>query len=196
MVTLADMLAPTLGPTGGPVLNFDAARRKVEVLDDAATTLRRILGLGSPDLDVGAMLLRSTVWRLEQQVGDGGATAVVLLRALVDEGMRQITAGANAMRLNDGIRRGAAVAVASLRTQSLPITGERSLAAVARTVMQDDDLAAVLGEMSYLLGADGHLQIESYVAPYLERQYLGGATMAPRSTACTSTPSRNASARC
>jgi chaperonin GroEL len=175
MVTLADMLAPTLGPTGGPVLNFDAARRKVEVLDDAATTLRRILGLGSPDLDVGAMLLRSTVWRLEQQVGDGGATAVVLLRALVDEGMRQITAGANAMRLNDGIRRGAAVAVASLRTQSLPITGERSLAAVARTVMQDDDLAAVLGEMSYLLGADGHLQIESYVAPYLERQYLGGA---------------------
>jgi chaperonin GroEL len=59
--------------------------------------------------------------------------------------------------------------------QGTRVTGERSLAAVARTVMQDDDLAAVLGEMSYLLGADGHLQIESYVAPYLERQYLGGA---------------------
>lgn len=175
MVKLADMLAPTLGPTGGPVMSFDAARRKVEVLDDAATTLRRILGLGSPDLDIGAMLLRSTVWRLEQQVGDGGATAVVLLRALVEEGMRQIAAGANAMRLNDGIRRAADVAVAALRRQSRPVTGERSLAAVARTVMQDDDLAAVLGEMSYLLGADGHLQIESYVAPYLERQYLGGA---------------------
>lgn len=172
---LADMLALTLGPTGGPVMSFDATRRKVEVIGDAATTLRRVLGLGSPDLDVGAMLLRSTVWRLEQQIGDGGATAAVLLRTLVEEGMRQITAGANAMRLNDGLRRGAATALAALRAQSRPVMGERSLAAVARTVLQDDELAAVLGEMSYLLGADGHLQIESYVAPYLERQYLGGA---------------------
>ncbi len=97
----------TLGPTGGPVMSYDATRHKVEVLDDAATTLRRILGLGRPDLDVGAMLLRGVVWRLEQQVGDGGATAVVLLRALVEEGMRQVTAGANAMRLIEGMRRGA-----------------------------------------------------------------------------------------
>lgn len=169
------MLAATLGPFGGPVMSFDDTRRKVEALDDAATVLRRILGLGSPDLDVGAMLLRGVIWRLEQQVGDGGATAVVLLRDLVAEGMRQITAGANAMRLIDGLRRGADIAAVALRTQSHRVTGERGLASVARTVMQDDDLAAMLGEMSYLLGADGHLQIESYVAPYLERQYLGGA---------------------
>jgi chaperonin GroEL len=175
ILALADMLALTLGPTGGPVMSYDATRHKVEALDDAATTLRRILGLGRPDLDVGAMLLRGVIWRLEQQVGDGGATTVVLLRALVEEGMRQVTAGANAMRLNEGLRRGAAIAIDALRAQSRPVAGERSLAAVARAVMQDDDLAAMLGEMSYLLGADGHLQIESYVAPYLERQYLGGA---------------------
>lgn len=175
IVKLADMLATTLGPTGGPVLSYDDTRRKVEVLDDAATTLRRIVSLGKPDLDVGAMLVRGVIWRLEQQVGDGGATALVLLRALVEEGMRQVTAGVNAMRLNDGIRRGAAIAGDALRAQSRPATGERVLATVARTVMHDDELAAVLGEMSYLLGADGHLQVESYVAPYLERQYLGGA---------------------
>jgi chaperonin GroEL len=175
IAALADMLALTLGPTSGPVMSYDETRRKAEVLDDAATTLRRILGLGRPDLDVGAMLLRGVVWRLEQQVGDGGATAVVLMRALIAEGMRQVSSGANAMRLIEGMRRGAVVALDALRSQSHPVTGERSLAAVARAVMQDDDLAAVLGEMSYLLGADGHLQIESYVAPYLERQYLGGA---------------------
>ena len=83
ILALADRLALTLGPTGGPVMSYDATRHKVEALDDAATTLRRILGLGRPDLDVGAMLLRGVIWRLEQQVGDGGATAVVLLRALV-----------------------------------------------------------------------------------------------------------------
>lgn len=175
IVALADMLASSLGPSGGPVLSYDGTRRKVEVIGDAATTLRRIISLGKPDLDVGAMLARGVIWRLEQQVGDGGTTAIILMRALVEDGMRQITAGANAMRLIEGMRRGAAVAVDALRAQSMSVNGERSLAAVARTVMQDDDLAAVLGEMSYLLGADGHVQIESYVAPYLERQYLGGA---------------------
>lgn len=169
------MLATTLGPNGGPVLSYDGTRRKVEVIDDAATTLRRIISLGRPDLDVGAMLARGVIWRLEQQVGDGGTTAIVLMRALVDEGMRQVTASANAMRLIEGMRRGTAIAIEALRAQSRPVTGERSLASVARTVMQDDELAAVLGELSYLLGVNGHMQIESYVAPYLERQYLGGA---------------------
>jgi len=172
---LADMVAATLGPHRGPVLHYEGTRRIVEALDDAATALRRIISLGRPDLDVGAMLARHVIWRLEQQVGDGGATALVLMRALVDEGARQISAGFNAMRLTEGMRRGAAVAVEALRRQSQRIDGERNLAAVARTIVQDDDLAALLGEMSYLLGADGHIQLESYVAPYLERQYLGGA---------------------
>lgn len=172
---LADMVAATLGPSRGPVLNYEGTRRIVEALDDAATALRRIISLGRPDLDVGAMLARHVIWRLEQQVGDGGATALVLMRALVDEGVRQISAGFNAMRLTEGMRRGAAAAVEALRRQSVQVDGERNLAVVARTVVHDDDLAAVLGEMSYLLGADGHIQIESYVAPYLERQYLGGA---------------------
>lgn len=175
ITVLADMVAATLGPHRGPVLHYESTRRIVEALDDAATALRRIVSLGRPDLDVGAMLARHVIWRLEQQVGDGGATALILMRALVDEGMRQITAGFNAMRLTEGVRRGAAVAVEALRRQSRRIDGERNLAAVARTVVQDDDLAALLGEMSYLLGADGHIQLESYVAPYLERQYLGGA---------------------
>ena len=175
IVAVADMLATTLGPTGGPVLSYDSTRKKVEAIDDAATTLRRMISLGRPDLDIGAMLVRGMVWQLEQRIGDGGTAAVLLMRALVEEGMRQVTAGANAMRLNEGIRRGADIAHESLRRQARQVTGERGLATVARTVIQDDDLAAVLGEMSYLLGADGHLQIESYVAPYLERQYIGGA---------------------
>jgi chaperonin GroEL len=142
---LADMVAATLGPMRGPVYSYDATRRRVEALDDTATALRRILGLGRPDLDVGAMLVRQMAWRLEQRVGDGGATAVVLLRALVDEGQRQVTAGANAMRLIQGVRR-----------------------------------AADVGELSYLLGPDGQLQVDTFVGPYLERAYIAGASYAAR----------------
>ncbi len=174
------MVAATLGPLRGPVYSYDGTRRRVEVLDDTATTLRRILGLGRPDLDVGAMLVRHMAWRLEQRVGDGGATAVLLLRALVDEGLRQVTAGANAMRLIQGVRQAAEVVEAALRAQALPIDDERRLAEVARTLTHDDDLAAMLGELSYLLGPDGQLQIDTYVGPYLERTYVAGASYQAR----------------
>ena len=174
------MVAATLGPLRGPVYSYDGTRRRVEVLDDTATTLRRILGLGRPDLDVGAMLVRHMAWRLEQRVGDGGATAVLLLRALVNEGLRQVTAGANAMRLIQGVRQGAEVVEAALRAQAMPIDDERRLAEVARTLTHDDDLAAMLGELSYLLGPDGQLQIDTYVGPYLERTYVAGASYQAR----------------
>ncbi|MBW7883392.1 MAG: hypothetical protein H3C34_12280 [Caldilineaceae bacterium] len=180
MARVTDMLAATLGPMSGHVLSFSDTSKKVEAIDDAATTLRRIISLGRPELDVGAMLVRNVIWQLEQRVGDGGATAAVLLRALVDAGFRQVTAGASPMRLVQGMRRGGEIAVAALRGQARPVHGERALARVARTIMDDDDLAAVLGELSYLLGADGHLQVEMYVAPYLHRVYIGGAHFGAR----------------
>lgn len=177
---LADMVAATLGPMRGPVYSYDATRRRVEALDDTATALRRILGLGRPDLDVGAMLVRQMAWRLEQRVGDGGATAVVLLRALVDEGQRQVTAGANAMRLIQGVRRAADVVEVALRAQAVAINDERRLAEVARALTHDDDLAAILGELSYLLGPEGQLQIDTFVGPYLDRSYVAGASYPAR----------------
>ena len=138
IVRLADMVAATLGPLRGPVYSYDGTRNRVEPLDDTASTLRRILSLGQPDLDVGAMLVRHMAWRLEQRVGDGGATAVLLLRALVDEGLRQVAAGTNAMRLIQGVRQAAAVVETALRAQAVPIDDERRLAEVARTLTHDD----------------------------------------------------------
>ena len=178
IAAVADMLAVGLGPLSGHVLVDDTTRKRVETLDDAATTLRRIISLGQADLDVGAMLVRGVIWQLEQRVGDGGKSAAILLHELVSEGMRQVTAGASAMRLIAGLRRGADVAAAAVRTQARPVLGERNLAAVARTLTHDDALAAILGEMSYLLGADGYLHMEMHVAPYLERVYIGGARYA------------------
>jgi chaperonin GroEL len=172
---MADVLAPTLGPAGTPVVVEGNVRNKYDLLDDAATVARRILSLGDPRLDVGAMLLRNVVWRVSQRAGDGGATAAILMRAILEGGLRQISAGANAMQLVRGIRVGLDVACASLLAQAQPCGDESQLAAAARTVTRDDDLSAVLGEMSYLLGPDAPVQIETYVAPYLQREYVAGA---------------------
>lgn len=177
---MADVLAPTLGPAGTPVFVEGNTRGHIDLLDDAATVARRIVSLGDPRLDVGAMIVRNVVWRVAQRAGDGGATAAVLLRAILDGGLRQVTAGANAMQLAAGVRLGVEAATAALLAQAQPCGGETQLAAAARIVTRDPDLAAVLGEMSYLLGPDAPVQIETYVAPYLQREYIAGAVYKAR----------------
>jgi chaperonin GroEL len=174
---LADLLAPTIGPVGGLVANQRDFQRKPELLDDSATTVRRILNMGDPRADVGAMLMRSMVWRVVQRAGDGGATAALLTRAIYQESVRMMAGGANAMRLAKGVNLGVEATVKSLRAQARTVTHENELANVALTVIHDESLAAVLGEMSYLLGPDAHVTIEKFVAPYLQQFYHAGATI-------------------
>ncbi|MCC6455051.1 MAG: hypothetical protein IT328_08925 [Caldilineaceae bacterium] len=174
---LADLLAPTLGPVGGVVANQRDFQRRPELLDDSATAVRRILNLGDPRADVGAMMMRSMVWRVVQRAGDGGATAAVLTRAIYHEAVRMIAGGANAMRLAKGVNLGVEAAVKSLQAQARSVKHENDLANVALTVIRDPGLASVLGEMSYLLGPDAHVTIEKYVAPYLQQFYHAGATI-------------------
>lgn len=174
---MADLLAPTIGPIGGLVANQRDFQRKPELLDDSATAVRRILNMGDPRADVGAMLMRSTVWRVVQRAGDGGATAALLTRALYREAVKMMAAGANAMRLAKGVNLGVEAAIKSLQAQARSVAHENDLANVALTVIHDPSLAAVLGEMSYLLGPDAHVTIEKFVAPYLQQFYHAGATI-------------------
>lgn len=172
---IADLLAPTLGPNGGAVASGPTAGNRVELLDDASTIVRRIISLGHPRKDIGAMVMRSLIWRVGQRAGDGGATAAMIARALYREGVRLSNAGFNTVRMARGIEQGVRIVQETLRKQARPIAGETDLAAVARTITKDDALSAVLGEMSYLLGPDAHVVIEKYVAPYLQRRYIAGA---------------------
>jgi len=172
---IADLLAPTLGPNGGAVASGPTAGNRVELLDDASTIVRRIISLGHPRKDIGAMVMRSLIWRVGQRAGDGGATAAVIARAIYREGIRLSNAGFNSIRMARGIEQGVRVVHEALRKQARPIAGETDLASVARTITKDDSLSAVLGELSYLLGPDAHVVIEKYVAPYLQRRYIAGA---------------------
>jgi chaperonin GroEL len=149
----------------------------VELLDDAATIVRRIISLGSAQRDVGAMVMRNLVWRVGQRAGDGGATAAVLARAIYCDGLRMSAGGINPARMARGIEEGVRLAINALRAQTQPVTSEDELAALARTITKDEALSAVLGEMSYLLGPDAHVVIEKFVAPYLHRRYVAGARL-------------------
>jgi chaperonin GroEL len=79
------------------------------------------------------------------------------------------------MQVAKGVNLAIDAAVAALMIQARPVHTEDDLAAVAATVIRDPELAAVIGEMSYLLGPEAHVSIEKFVAPYLQQLYHPGA---------------------
>jgi chaperonin GroEL len=172
---MANLLAPTVGPLGGRVAGSVNDNSRHELWEGSGTVVRRVISLGSADADVGAMLVRNMVWRLEQRVGDGGATAVLLTRRLAERGVRLLAAGINAMELARGMRIATEVALDAIRAQSRPVVDEDQLAHMALAVTGERELSALLGEIRYMLGAEGHVQIEKLVAPWLARHYIAGA---------------------
>src|SRR3990172_6535434 len=90
---LANVLRPTLGPVPRCVAVANSSpNRPPEILDDGATILRRIVQLPDPYINMGAMLLRHTLWQVHKRVGDGTATTAVLMQSLVNQATRYVTA--------------------------------------------------------------------------------------------------------
>jgi chaperonin GroEL len=178
--TMANALAVTLGPTQGIVLSEAQNDARPEILSDAATIARRILALPDRSEDVGAMLLRNLVWRMQLKAGDGCATAAVLAQAIFDHAYRYKTAGANAVLLQRGLKRAAEAALEKLRQMAQPVGDEEDLSRVAETITAEPDLSLILGEMFDILGPEAYINIEDYVAPYLEREYQEGGRWAGR----------------
>ena len=172
---IADLLAPTLGPIGGHVVNERDGTRGPELLDDAATAVRRILSLGDPRVDVGAMLMRHIVWRIAGQVGDGGTTTALLTREIYRQALKMLTAGIGYRELEIGLKAATEAVRQSLLEMAYPVETEDDLALVALTVVKDRNLAATIGELSFLLGPDARVSVEKFVAPFLAREYHAGA---------------------
>ncbi len=156
---LADAVTPTLGPLTGPVALDDANRKgSPELLDDGGTIARRILQLEDPDADVGAMLLRETLWAQRERYGDGAATTAALYQTVYAEGHRFINAGGDAMLLRRGLEAGLKVMLDELRQQVRMVSTPEEMERVALSVSGDRDIAASLAEIFDLLGPHGAIE--------------------------------------
>lgn len=171
---IADLLAPTLGPVGGVVANQPDVGRATELLDDSATAVRRIIQMRDADADVGAMFMRAMIWQIGQEVGDGGTAAAVLARAIFNESQRLIAGGVNPVVLARGLQAGCEEVTGHLRAASTAVSNEDELARLALSIIDHPRLAQVLGEMSYLLGPEAHVNVHKFVAPYLQQFYHPG----------------------
>ena len=173
---MASALRPTLGPLPRLVgLARDPASKAPELLDDGATIARRILELPNPDEDMGAMLLRHTLWRVHEQVGDGTAATAVMVDSLLSEGLRYVAAGFNAMGMRTGIEKGVASAIKALRAQAETVEGEETIAQAAATICPLPDIAEMLAEVFDIVGAEGLVEIEGGHGRGVDREYVEGA---------------------
>lgn len=166
---------PTLGPLPkmvaiAPVIG----QRPPELLDDGGVIVRRITDLPDRDADMGAMFVRSMLWRLHNDVGDGTATAAVLFESVYEAGRRYLASGGNAMRLRQFLQQGLSVILDHIQTVAKPANSRQLLTCVAETAGADRALAMMLGEIFDNVGEWGTVEIRSGHGRTLERAYIEG----------------------
>ncbi|MCY3833127.1 MAG: hypothetical protein OXG85_08915 [Chloroflexi bacterium] len=173
---LVAAIRPTLGPTPRTVAmtRLDDVRKRPEVLDSGGIIARKVIEMGRRDEDAGAMLARALICRQHDQMGDGSATAAVLLQAIYTQGVHYLAAGGNAMRLRHFLERALAAALEAMDELTAPVSGKEALARVAESICHDPPLAKLLGEIFDIIGADGQLDIRKDHSRSLRREYIEG----------------------
>ncbi len=158
--TLAGAVIPTLGPLTGAVALDDATRKgSPELLDDGGLIARRILQLPQRSADIGAMLLRETLWEQRAHCGDGAATTAVLYQSVFKAGSRFISAGGDAMRLRQHLEAGIKIMLADLQEQAHEISSPQDIKRLAQSVSGDREIARAMADIFDVLSPHSPIEL-------------------------------------
>ncbi|MCS7260001.1 MAG: hypothetical protein NZ765_04370 [Anaerolineae bacterium] len=172
---IAEAVRPTLGPLPRKVaVARTALSLPPEMLDNGALIARRIQELPHRNEDMGAMFLRHVLWRLQDDVGDGTATAAVLFQSLYNQSLRYIVSGGSPTVLRRAFEAAIPLIRSELEAMTLPVQGATQLAQLAESICHDPELAAVLGEIHDIIGEYGQLDIRDGRRHEIEREYVEG----------------------
>ena len=145
------------------------------VTNDGATIANELEEVRDPVLDLGLQLMRRAAQTADDTSGDGTTTAVVLAQAIVHRGLYNIAAGANGVRLRDGLERGAAAAIAALRDLARPVESTEQLRHVATVSSEDEPLGRLIAEMAAAVGPDGLIMADFHRGTgRLQARYIDG----------------------
>jgi len=173
--TLADAMRVALGPRGRLVAVERENRRKApELLDDGATIARRFLGLPDRFETMGAFVARHIAWRVEEAVGDGATTAVVIAQAIFNETDRHVAAGHNVMDIRRGLEKALRVTLDALADQAHPLDSPQQIRALAATITGRAELGEYIEEIFDTVGEHGAIQVRTNYARVHDRRYIRG----------------------
>ncbi|WP_028274008.1 chaperonin GroEL [Atopococcus tabaci] len=155
---LADTVKVTLGPKGRNVV-LDKAFGSPQITNDGVTIAKEI-ELEDHYENMGAQLVAEVASKTNDVAGDGTTTATVLTQAIVREGLKNVTAGANPVGIRRGIERATKVAVEALRNISTKIESKDSIAQIAAISSGDEEIGRLLADAMEKVGSDGVITIE------------------------------------
>lgn len=155
---LADAVSVTLGPKGRNVV-LEKKYGSPTITNDGVTIARDI-ELEDPFENMGAQLVKEVATKTQDVAGDGTTTATVLAQAMVNEGMKNVAAGANAMLLKRGIEKATAAAVAKIQEMSRPVETKEAIAQVAAISADDREIGELLADAMEKVGRDGVITVE------------------------------------
>ena len=156
--TLADTVKITLGPKGRNVV-LDKKYGAPLITNDGVTIAKDI-ELEDAFENMGAQLVKEVSTKTNDVAGDGTTTAVVLAQAMIEEGLKNVAAGANPIILKKGIAGAVEVAVNELKNLSQPVSDKTSITQVAAISAGDDSVGQLISEAMEKVGKDGVITIE------------------------------------
>ncbi len=155
---LADTVRVTLGPKGRNVV-LDKSFGTPLITNDGVTIAKEI-ELEDAFENMGAQLVKEVATKTNDVAGDGTTTATVLAQAMINEGMKNLAAGANPIVLRKGMKKAADVAVEAIAEMSEPITSKEQMARVAAISAADDEVGQMVADAMEKVSKDGVITIE------------------------------------
>lgn len=168
---LADAVQVTLGPKGRNVV-IERPYGSPTITKDGVTVAREVK-LKDKIENMGADLVREVASKTNDAAGDGTTTATVLARAIVAEGLKNITAGANPLAVKRGIEKAAAKIMEGIKEITVPVKGE-DIERVASISANDVEIGKKISEMMKEMGNDGVIAVEDGKSMGLETEVVKG----------------------
>jgi chaperonin GroEL len=169
---LASAVATTLGPKGRNVA-LDMHYGSPTVTHDGVTVAKEI-ELKDPFENMGAQLLKEAATKTNDVAGDGTTTATVLAQAIVHEGLKNVSAGANPMLIKRGLELATEAVVECIRSMSTPIVDQHDIANIASISAADKEIGDLLAGVMDKVGKDGVITVEESKGLAFETEYVEG----------------------
>ncbi len=155
---LSDTVRVTLGPKGRNVV-LDKSFGAPLITNDGVTIAKEV-ELEDPFENMGAQLVKEVATKTNDVAGDGTTTATVLAQAMINEGMKNLAAGANPIILRKGMKKATECAVESIQSMSSTLTGKEQIAKVAAISAGDEQVGEMVADAMEKVSNDGVITIE------------------------------------
>lgn len=169
---LANTVRVTLGPKGKNVI-LEKKYGAPTITNDGVTIAKEI-DLSDPYKNMGAQIVKEVAEKTNDVAGDGTTTATLLTQVLVQEGLKNVTAGSSPLAIKKGIEKGIKTAINALKEIARDVSSKEEIAQVASISANDEEVGALIAEVMEIVGKEGVITVEESQTLGLSKEIVEG----------------------